>query len=193
MWGKTELKIVWGGVNQIFNSMYLNFSFRFILFINLEGSWLLPFFLPFLNFERLGLKTLQIPYQLFFFWLQGLKKVLKPLSVGSKQKDILCACKCSRKHGVCFSNMTQLYGTLLASRRTRAYMTSWDEGLQLRVIFGLSKNHLLWKIKIEINSERALMELGKSLPHTLSLTQRAGEGKMRKIYVYAPERGEWPR
>lgn len=83
------------------------------------------------------------------------------------------------------SSMTQLYGTLLASRRAHAHMTSWDEGLQLRVIFGLSKNHLLWKIKIEINSERALMELGKSSP-TLSLTQRAGEGKMRKIYVYAP-------
>lgn len=75
-------------------------------------------------------------------------------------------------------------------------MHTWqagDEGLQLRVIFGLSENHLLWKIRIEINSERALMGLGKSLPHTFSLTQRAREGKMRKIYVYAPERGEWPR
>ena len=128
-----------------------------------------------------------------FFWLQGLKKVLKPFSVGSKQKGILYACKCSRKYVICFSNMTQLYGTLLASRRTHTHMTSWGWRLAVESNIWTEWKSSLCKIRIEINSERALMGLGKSLPHTFSLTRRAGEGKMRKIYVYAPERGEWPR
>lgn len=40
------------------------------------------------------------------------------------------------------------------------------EGLQLKVIFRFSKTRLLEKVKIEINSERALMGLHKSLSYT---------------------------
>lgn len=63
------------------------------------------------------------------------------------------------------------------------------EGLQLKVIFRFSKTRLLEKVKIEINSERALMGLHKSLPYTFFFfPHRARKSKRGKICFYA---GRW--
>lgn len=138
MWGKTELKIVWGGVNQIFNSMYLNFSFRFILFINLEGSWLLPFFLPFLNFERLDLKLMvknptdSLPTVLF-------------LVAGAKEsiKTTFCRVKAER-HVVCMQVLKETWGL-----RQQHDSTLWGSSGKQKS--PCTHDKLGWRLAVESN------------------------------------------
>lgn len=84
---------------------------------------------------------------------------------------------------VYFISRTWLYGTFLASRRALKYTRSQSESLQLKIIFRLSKNHLLEKVKIEINSERTLMGL---------LAHRTEESKKSKLCFYVPVwKQEW--
>lgn len=69
------------------------------------------------------------------------------------------------------------------------YTRSQSESLQLKIIFRLSKNHLLEKLKIGINSEIAL---SKSLPLTSLLAHRAKESKKSKLCFYVPDwEQEW--
>lgn len=187
-WGKTNLKIVLGGVSQVFNLKclfwndhdYCNFSFLFWILKGYTYNWWLK------------IPTASLPAVLFQLQRTQLmlnEESVKADSISIRAEGTLCACRCSRE---CVSTLAILLGFMrlswLAAEPTDIQQAR-GKGLQSKVIFRLSKNCLLEKVRIKMNSERDLIECDKSLPHTF-LAHRIGESKKWKMCFDVPKGGK---